>query len=1377
MLPRRYVWRLLSALVICSLLVAYPASTNSRVQAAGPSGRNATADQLQAVGAGEITAMPAVSRSDLVQGQDKNETEPGIYIIQLSDAPLATYRGGVLDLEPTSPSITGEAKLNVESEASQAYRSYLATRQSTVLDRITQQAGRSVEPIHVYDVAYNGMALWLSPDEAAQVAAMPGVARVIRSFDRYIQTDTTPEFLNAVGIWDGTNTGSLSGTRGEGMVIGILDTGINMGNPSFAAVAADGYTHTNPLGDGVYAGWCDPSHPSYDAGLACNAKLIGVYSYPSSGNDPIDDNSHGSHTASTAAGNLVYDVSYGGYTFDQISGMAPRANIIAYDVCAGSGCPIDSILAGIDDAIADGVDVINYSIGGGPQSPWGDPDSEAFLNARDAGIFVATSAGNDGPDAGTVGSPGNAPWVTTVANTSIARVLAHTLDVTGPGTVPGTLQGLAAVSGEGPSITSDIAAPIVYAGAVDASNVEACSAFPANAFSGSIALVQRGDCTFATKVTNAYNAGAVAVVVYSHVGGPPPAMGGLAGTLIPSVALDQTDGEAVRDWILAQANPTAQINASQSRIVNADWADVMAAGSSRGPNVIDDYIKPDIAAPGTNVFAAYAGAADAYGMMSGTSMASPHVAGAGALLAALYPDWTPAEIQSALMMTSHTDGLVKEDATTPADPFDVGAGRLDLTGAALAGLVLDETTANYLAADPASGGDPTALNTASLASGACLSECSWERTFRNPTNQPMTWAVTSEGDVPLVASPQTFSVGPDATQTVVFTATVSSLTAGAWYVGQVILTPDGAPDGVLHLPVTVKPTTGILPSLFEINTRRDAGSQRFTDLQAIEITDLATQVHGLVPATLIQEALIEDPTYDDPFDGPDGTFYQVVDVPAGALRLVAEIIASEAPDLDLFVGRGNTPSEASLVCTSATASWDERCNIANPEAGNWWILVQNWQGSSSQPDALTLAMAVVPADDADNMTIDGPTSVPAMAPFDLTILWDAPDMTAGDRWYGAVTLGSSAGSPNDIGTFPVDLIRHEDDVVKTVSQAYALQSDVLTYTITVLPNVTSEDLAYVITDTIPAGLSYVPGSATASSGAVSVIGNTLIWTGTMEAPIAGWDMTTSLDDLACAVPLANDGAFLDLSVYGIAPSSAIYGDTIWFSAFSAGAPFLYWGQEHTGIGFTDDGMAFFSSTPGNTPWENQDIPTAADPNNLLAMLWNDWEVVYDGATNRGVSLAALGGTGAGGGAVIQFTGMQPYQDPTQTIDFEVFVWRTPSDLPGEYEVYFAYNNINATLDTGTVGIENATGTDGVRYAYDDAALDTLEDGMAICFDWISGELEPVVITYQVEVTETAGRVLNAVTHETDNPGSQPATTYAELRVGHWYWYPIISRFH
>jgi subtilisin family serine protease len=180
----------------------------------------------------------------------------------------------------------------------------------------------------------------------------------------------------------------------------------------------------------------------------------------------------------------------------------------------------------------------------------------------------------------------------------------------------------------------------------------------------------------------------------------------------------------------------------------------MNDSSSRGPNVNANVLKPDIMAPGTNILAAYAGGADAFGLMSGTSMASPHVAGAGALMRAVHPDWTPAEVQSALMMTSWTTNLLKEDGVTPADPFDVGAGRLDLTGAALAGLVLNETTTGYEDADPAAGGDPTA-STSPAWRMIVVSRTALAAHFRNTTAGSVVWTVTFTGTVPMAADPVT----------------------------------------------------------------------------------------------------------------------------------------------------------------------------------------------------------------------------------------------------------------------------------------------------------------------------------------------------------------------------------------------------------------------------------------------------------------------------------------------------------------------------------------------------------------------------------------------------------------------------------------------
>src|SRR5690606_34361305 len=209
----------------------------------------------------------------------------------------------------------------------------------------------------------------------------------------------------------------------------------NPSNPSFAGTVpvedgGDGYEHTNPLGEGVYLGICDPANTDqYDERFACNDKLIGAWDF--SGDGPFDADGHGSHTASTVAGNQVDAVVTGPSGISDtrtISGVAPHANLIAYDVCNMDGCSMAATTATIDQATADGVDVINYSIGSWlPSAAWSDPDTLGFLNARAAGIFVATAAGNDGPWAESIGAPADIPWVTAVAASTHDRSYTNTV--------------------------------------------------------------------------------------------------------------------------------------------------------------------------------------------------------------------------------------------------------------------------------------------------------------------------------------------------------------------------------------------------------------------------------------------------------------------------------------------------------------------------------------------------------------------------------------------------------------------------------------------------------------------------------------------------------------------------------------------------------------------------------------------------------------------------------------------------------------------------------------------------------------------------------------------------------------------------------------
>src|SRR5690606_11500707 len=198
--------------------------------------------------------------------------------------------------------------------------------------------------------------------------------------------------------------------------------------------------------------------------------------------------------------------------------------------------------------------------------------------------------------------------------------------------------------------------------------------------------------------------------------------------------------------------------------------------SSRGPvNSLPDLIKPDVTAPGVDIFAAYANPSD-FNFVSGTSMSSPHNAGAAALMMALYPDWTPAEIQSAMMSTALTSGVLKEDGVTPATPFDMGSGRVDLSVAALAGLVLDETKANYQAANPNTGGDPKTLNTASMGNSACATSCSWTRTFGSTLDAAQEYdvSVTMPAGFTATVTPNNFKIPAGGSQDVTVTVNVTS---------------------------------------------------------------------------------------------------------------------------------------------------------------------------------------------------------------------------------------------------------------------------------------------------------------------------------------------------------------------------------------------------------------------------------------------------------------------------------------------------------------------------------------------------------------------------------------------------------------------------
>jgi subtilisin family serine protease len=756
--------------------------------------------------------------------------ERGLYLVQFAEPPVARRDLPRVQARPGRP-----PRPDLGSATARDLATRLQATQQRVLSEAMQPSGAGLRPLHSYQYAFNGVLVSLQRGQREALAAHPEVRRIEAVKAVPVQTDAGPGFIGAPELWNGVATGGLPGTRGEGVVVGVIDTGVNWNSPSFADIGGDGYDHDNPFGRRL--GLC-ATRAAEDEGPACNDKLIGAYalSYPLAdqinrecalpdprdgelGLDPVicdslgvplvdsptasDDNGHGSHTASTAVGNATHVV-YEGHDFD-ISGVAPHANLVVYDAChtnryGGGTCLTSATLAAIEQATRDGVDVINYSISGGVE-PWSEAGSLAFLSAADTGVFTAAAAGNAGPDPATLSHL--EPWTTTVAAVTHTREFAHHFSVDGPRPVPPDLVDAAAIVGSaGGEFLAAVPAgtPIVVSPGIDDAD-DACSAFDPGRFAGAVALIRRGTCEFTLKVRLAEEAGAVAVLVANHSPGV-LRMGGAAEAAIPAFGITQAQGNALRDFVGLHPEATLGIPLEVGPV--AVPGDTVAGFSSRGPS---DYaaFKPDVAAPGVNVLAAVAGGADAYGLLSGTSMATPHVAGAAALLRALHPEWSVPELKSALMLTARHVDMVDEADGGSADAFERGAGRIDLTQAALGGLVMDESPLRMMFADPQDGGDPGTLNLPSLASRHCADHCSWTRTFRNTSNVERRYGATfrTAGAMTVEMVPATLVVRPGESAQVQFRADVTAAAPGSWLEGDLILQPSDASLPALTLPVGV----------------------------------------------------------------------------------------------------------------------------------------------------------------------------------------------------------------------------------------------------------------------------------------------------------------------------------------------------------------------------------------------------------------------------------------------------------------------------------------------------------------------------------------------------------------------------------------------
>ncbi|XAR51085.1 Cucumisin [Bertholletia excelsa] len=577
-------------------------------------------------------------------------------------------------------------------------------------DWYSDQLQSSDSLLYAYSAAYHGFAAALDPTEAEALRRSDSVVGVYEDTVYTLHTTRTPKFLGLetqFGLWAGHTPQELN-QASQDVIIGVLDTGVWPESKSFDD---SGMPDIPPR----WRGECE-SGPDFSHSL-CNKKLIGARSFSkgfrmASGDDPKmketdsprDVDGHGTHTASTAAGAHVANASLRGYASGTARGMATTARVATYKVCWKTGCFASDILAGMDRAIADGVDVLSLSLGGGSAPYYRDTIAVGAFAAVERGIFVSCSAGNSGPTRATVANV--APWIATVGAGTLDRDF-PAYAVLGNGR---QFTGVSLYSGRG---MGDKPVGLVYnKGENGSSNLCLPGSLDPEAVRGKVVLCDRGVNARVEKGAVVKNAGGVGMILANTAASGEELVAD--SHLIPAVAVGRRSGDTVREYVAAAGERATAVLSFAGTVLNVKPSPMVAAFSSRGPNTVTaEILKPDLIAPGVNILAAWSEAAGPTGaeedtrktefnIMSGTSMSCPHISGLAALLKAVHPNWSPSAIKSALMTTAYTRDNTNsplQDAAGSAysTPFAHGAGHVDPQRAISPGLVYDITTEDYIA--------------------------------------------------------------------------------------------------------------------------------------------------------------------------------------------------------------------------------------------------------------------------------------------------------------------------------------------------------------------------------------------------------------------------------------------------------------------------------------------------------------------------------------------------------------------------------------------------------------------------------------------------------------------------------------------------------
>ncbi len=936
-------------------------------------------------------------------------TEAGRYIVMTKGDPLASYTGDVRGFTATSPQ--AGKKLNVRTGNSRDYARHLRSVHNEVLRDAGASPSAKVED---YTVAFNGFAAELSAAQVARLEKDPAVLHVWRDEKRFADTTTTPDFLGMTGssgVWQQRFGGP--GKAGEGIIVGVLDSGIWPENPSFAPLP-----EPRPDAADIAAQWRGICDPGVEEPIACNNKLIGARYY-AQGNtigdhefvSPRDYNGHGSHTSSTAAGNNGVAATINGGSVGDVSGMAPAARLAMYKVLWDTGTGQASgntsgIVAAIDDAVADGVDIISYSISGS-RTFVVTPDEIAFMFAADAGVFVSTSAGNSGDTIGVSSVAHNSPWEMTVAASSHDR--GNQATVTLGNGVSYTGVGVSDVGVESSPLIDSIAAK-----APGASDAAASLCFSEDWEDGETAgldpALVGGKIVVCTLVVNdrvdksqaVAEAGGVGMVLVNTSNAQ--SLNGDFHT-VPTVHLNATDGAAVQAYA-GTAGATAEISPRDPTPVRAPE---MAGFSSFGPALAGggDLLKPDITAPGVDVIAAVAPPGNGdndFNAYSGTSMSTPHISGIAALIRQSHPTWSPMWIKSALMTTAtdlDNEGGHIQRAGSDASPLDYGNGHVRPSLSFDPGLVYDNDLTDWVqygcgigqfqlvfpaeVCDSFGSIEPSQLNYPSIAVAGLAGTETVHRTVTNTSNKASQYKASIEGldgfDWAFTKSKITVPPRQSRSFGIRFTRTTAPL--DEWAFGTLVWTDKRGHE--VRSSIALEPKAVSAPS--EVTGTGTSGSQD-VDVTAGYTGTLSTSVAGLVPAQVD-----ERPTGRDEITTVDVT------VPAGATHVRFATYDADYPagtDLDLVVLK-----DGEEVGSSGGATAEESVNFTGPGLeGTYTVEIDYFAGT---PEVLPVELNsfVLDSADAGNLTVTPQSqSVTIAQPASVTLAWDG--LAADTRYLGAV---------------------------------------------------------------------------------------------------------------------------------------------------------------------------------------------------------------------------------------------------------------------------------------------------------------------------------------------------------------------------------------